>query len=73
MKEVYFEASRFKISCIFLLNVKGLCSRHDQYWQIAYPKFLVALNCIKKEPRILFWLTLESYWNFEVNFLKLCK
>ena len=26
----------------------ALCSRLDQYWQIAYPKFFVAQNCIKK-------------------------
>ena len=30
-------------------------SRHDQYWQIAYPKFLVAQHCIKKDLKIFFY------------------
>ena len=33
--------------------------RHDQYWQRAYTKFLVAQSCIKKELEIYFFVSLS--------------
>ena len=36
---------------------------HDQYWQIAYQKFLVSQNCIKKDLEISFYFRkLSRFW-----------
>ena len=43
-----------------------MLSRHNRYWQTAYPKFLVAPNCLKKGSRnILFFVyfkKLSRFW-----------
>ena len=40
-------------------------SRNAQYWEIAYPKFLVAQNCIKEVSRNIYFFTWESYCDFK--------
>ena len=37
--------------------------RHDQYWQTAYIKFLVAQNCIKKWSRNIHGVSIKSTFN----------
>ena len=58
----------FSVQCTLLcMNI-----RHDQYWQIAYQKFLITQNCIKKDLKIYSFLMLKkSYFDFEVNSLVL--
>ena len=54
-------------------DFKSMYIRQGQYWQIAYQKFLVARNSIKKDLQIyIFFGTWESFRDFQVNFLVLC-
>ena len=45
-------------TCFFLnISIAILNIRHDQYWQIAYPIFLIAQNCI-----IIYLRKLSRFW-----------
>ena len=62
--KVYGEPTR---SCCLDVPAKveiySMYIRHDQYWQTAYPKFLVASNCIKKGSKFFFHLRrLSWFW-----------
>ena len=57
----------FSMHCCFITNIPYLIImyiRYDQYWQIAYQKFLVEHNCIKMVSWniSIFWRKLLQFW-----------
>ena len=49
------------IICTYMTHVHcTIYIRHDKYWQIAYPKVLVAQNCIKKDLQIYIFFYLRK-------------
>ena len=51
-----------------MMQPSQLYIKHDQYWQIAYPKIFITQNCIKKGSRNITYLKLlQSFGQYSIT------
>ena len=63
LRKLLYTDMTLTLSSTALTKMCKIYIRHEQYWQIAYHKFLVPQNCIKKDLYIIHLRKLSSrFW-----------